>query len=194
MAQLENEMRISQRRGRVQKAILNSVKIAGVLSVALLAPNALQVLKMFDNGGIRKRDPKYGIETSFQKLLKKRMVRIEVVDSNKYVLLTTEGERALRKMGETANEHVAPQKWDRLWRIVIYDIRERKRSTRIQLQQTLRTFGFYKLQHSVWVYPYDCEDLIVLLKADFKIGREVLYLIATKIENDRKLCEYFSLS
>jgi len=53
--------------------------------------------------------------------------------------------------------------------------------------------GFVRLQNSVWVYPYDCEDLVKLLKADFRIGREVLYVIADSIENDMWMRKEFSL-
>src|SRR3989344_5509248 len=50
-----------------------------------------------------------------------------------------------------------------------------------------------KLQNSVWVYPYDCEDFISLLKADFKIGKDVLYIIVEKLENDWHLRKFFNL-
>jgi hypothetical protein len=43
----------------------------------------------------------------------------------------------------------------------------------------------------VWVYPYDCEDLITLLKADFKIGKDLLYVITESIENDKWLRQSF---
>ena len=53
--------------------------------------------------------------------------------------------------------------------------------------------GFVRLQDSVWVYPYDCEDLIVLLKADFKIGKDVLYMIVDEMEGDTHLRKEFGL-
>ncbi|KKT75590.1 MAG: hypothetical protein UW71_C0001G0001, partial [Parcubacteria group bacterium GW2011_GWB1_44_7] len=53
--------------------------------------------------------------------------------------------------------------------------------------------GFMKLQKSVWVYPYDCEDFVNLIKADFKIGKDLLYLIVDSIENDKFIKEYFQL-
>ena len=77
--------------------------------------------------------------------------------------------------------------------MVIYDIKEKRRGVRGKLRDTLSTFGFYKLQASTWVYPYECEELIILLKADFKIGTEVLYVIVEKIENDQKLKDHFGL-
>ena len=40
----------------------------------------------------------------------------------------------------------------------------------------------------------DCEDLITLVKADFQIGKSIVYIIADVIENDRKLRQHFDLN
>lgn len=58
----------------------------------------------------------------------------------------------------------------------------------------MQNIGFYRLQDSVWLYPYDCEDFIALLKADLKIGNAILYMVVEKIENDAKIKTHFSLS
>jgi len=76
---------------------------------------------------------------------------------------------------------------------VIFDIKEWKRGVRDELRNWLLHLGFVRLQNSVWVYPYDCEDILVLLKSNFKIGKEVLYITADKIENDYWLRKEFSL-
>ncbi len=77
--------------------------------------------------------------------------------------------------------------------MVIYDIKEYKKGIRDKMKRTLSNFGFLRLQNSIWVYPYGCEDLINLLKADFHIGKEVLYVVADKIENDFALRKAFGL-
>lgn len=86
-----------------------------------------------------------------------------------------------------------PERWDRKWRLLIFDIREKRKSCRDKLRLTLVNLGFIRLQNSVWVYPYDCEEYIALLKADFKIGKELLYIIADEVEGDHVLKRYFGL-
>lgn len=54
-------------------------------------------------------------------------------------------------------------------------------------------YGFVRLQDSAWIYPYDCEDLIALAKANFRIGVNVLYMIVEKLEHDKYLREHFGL-
>ena len=87
-----------------------------------------------------------------------------------------------------------PPRWDGKWRLVVFDIREYKRAVRDKVRNELSAFGFRRLQQSVWVYPYDCEEMVVLLKADHRIGREVLYITAGKIENDLWLRSEFGLA
>lgn len=86
-----------------------------------------------------------------------------------------------------------PARWDKKWRIVIFDIPEKRRRTRDEVRRLLTSVGFYRLQNSVWVYPYDFEDIIGLLKTDLGIGKDVLYIIADEIENDKYLRQHFHL-
>ena len=61
------------------------------------------------------------------------------------------------------------------------------------MRLTLASIGFRQLQKSVWVYPHDCEDPVTLLKTDFKIGRDLLYMIVDSIENNISLRKFFGL-
>ena len=70
---------------------------------------------------------------------------------------------------------------------LLFDIPERIKVYVNAFCATLVAIGFVRLQDSVWVFPYDCEDLITLLKADFKISEAVLYMIVETLENDASL-------
>ncbi len=86
-----------------------------------------------------------------------------------------------------------PKRWDKKWRVLIFDIRERQRGIRDKLRRALINIGFARLQNSVWIYPYDCEDLVTLLKADFRIGKDILYLVVDELEFDRPILKHFGL-
>jgi CRISPR/Cas system-associated endoribonuclease Cas2 len=190
---VEEGARVVRRKTNIQHVLLHTIAAAGVLSVAMLAPNALQVLRMFDKGKNRKMNPKYFFGTVFEKLLAKGMVTIDQSKNGKRVRLTEHGKHELARMVAQNPDQRAHKRWDRRWRMVIYDIKEERKVVRMRLQQLLHSFGFYKLQNSVWVYPYDCEALLILLKADVKIGNEVLYMVVEKIENDQRLKKHFEL-
>jgi len=193
MGKIEEGNRAQIRSTRLQQAILASIKVAGVLSVALLAPNALRMFEMFGGKKWKQKFFKYSASRAVSRLADAGLVAFETTKSGKVLRLTERGRQRLL-LAEAKNFRLKkPKRWDKKWRIVTFDIREERKSLRDVLRETLRRIGFTKLQNSVWVYPYDCEDLVVLLKVDYKIGREVLYVIADRIENDQLLRKIYNL-
>lgn len=186
MGNLEKESKKRARRNNIQKIVLQSIATAGILSVAILAPNALQALKMFGYKPQR-RDKEILLRSRFR-LVQQGFIKYQ----NGFITLTEKGKEMLRRL-QIRDTVVIPKKWDKKWRIVIFDIKEYRKTLRDKLRLTLISIGFKRLQHSVWVFPYDCEDFITLLKADFKIGKDILYIIADTIENDKPLKQYFGL-
>lgn len=170
-------------------AILKSVAAVGVLSVALVAPNALQMLKMFGAKSYRRQ--REVVNRSRARLIESGFLRR---NGQGFMELTSKGETRLRLLEQNDYKISPPKRWDKKWRVLIFDIPEKRRFLRDKVRLTLTAVGFKHLQHSVWVFPYDCEDFITLLKADFKIGKDLLYLTVDQIENDSNLREYFGLS
>lgn len=185
---MELESRKRARRGEIQRAILGTVAAAGVLSIALVAPNALRMLSLFGiKPGRRKQEI---IAASRKRLVAQGFLQYA---GNGLLRLTKRGEQKLRQLELTDYAMKRPKRWDKKWRILIFDIREERRPLRDKVRRTLTAIGFVRLQDSVWVYPYACEDLIALLKADFHIGKDVLYLIVDAIENDAWLKKHFEI-
>mgnify|MGYP001600117489 CR=1 FL=1 len=190
---LEANLKSKIMMSKIQKIILNSLYAAGVLSMAVLAPNALSILKQFDRGKTRSTNPKYLVNNAINRLRKKGLVVWEETAHGVFLRLTAEGKRTIDTLEKNEFKLLKPKKWDGRWRIIIFDIRETRRGTRDKFRRTLSQIGFLKLQHSVWVYPYDCEELMALIKADFKVGKDILYIIADSIENDRWIRNYFGV-
>lgn len=192
MSEIEKELKKEIKKKNIQKIILSSIATVGILSIAFLAPNALKALKPL---GLDKKlkNFKYNTNRSLSRLISLGLVVFIEKDGKKYLRLTEKGKLKLMTLEKYNFKFKKPQKWDKKWRIVIFDIPQKRRLQRDKLRFTLKQIGFIKLQHSVWVYPYDCEELITLLKLDFKVGKEILYIIAEKIENDKLLKKYFKL-
>ncbi|HEY4496296.1 MAG TPA: hypothetical protein VJC04_02995 [Candidatus Paceibacterota bacterium] len=192
MGKLEQSVKRKIRLAKIQKVILSTIAILGVLSSPMAAARILKELRL---GGWKetKRNPRYTISDSLKNLLQFNLIYFEETQKGKFLRLTKEGENYLRLYTELGRELSKPKRWDGKWRIVIFDIREERKTLREKLRNTLNAIGFVHLQHSVWVYPYDCEDFITILKADFKVGKDILYIIADKIENDFGLRQHFGL-
>ena len=192
MGKLEKELKKRVRKENIQKIILSSIATAGILGVAVLAPNALQILKFFDTKSKNKWQ-KYNINHSIKRLKDHGLIYFETTEKGTFARLTQKGEDKLRKFELLGYKLKKPKRWDGKWRVLIFDIKEERKGTRDKIRFTLKRIGFLRLQDSVWVYPYDCEDLVTLMKADFKIGKDLLYLIVDTIEGDTNLKKYFKL-
>lgn len=178
---LEKELRQELRITELRKAILRSVQAAGVISLALVAPNVLGALAK-----IRKYSGEKSVRSAVQRLEEKGLL----LGTSEGLTVTAKGQKYLDRIQIRIP---SPQKWDKKWRIVIFDIPERRKTHRDQLRSMLQSIGFLRLQNSVWIYPHDCEELIILLKVEYHIGKEVLYIIADKIENSSAIKKHFQI-
>lgn len=188
MGSLENQTRKRRKRENVKKAILQTVSAVGLLSVALMAPNLIKIV-----GPELRRSRLFSstVNRSRRELVRAGLLKYS---ENGYLTLTSKGEAKLRQLELADYKQKIPKKRDRRWRMIIFDISDKRRGLRDKVRQTLTKIGFMRLQNSVWVYPYDCEDLMTLLKADFQIGKAMLYVITDSIEYDKNLKSHFGLT
>ncbi len=190
MEKLEARSAKRTRITKLQRIILGTVATAGLMSIVAVAPNVLQILHPF----IKKigRSRQNSIQRA-RKLLVEKNLLAPVPNKPGFLTLTDRGRTFLAQAERKNYQIKKPKRWDGKWRVLTFDISEKRRRVRHQLRTTLHSVGFIRLQDSVWVYPYPCEELITLLKADFKIGYALLYLIVEEMEGDRHLRTAFNL-
>ena len=165
--------------------ILLVIATVGFLSIVGARVDVLKILKKHKN---KKWLYPSHINNCLNRLIKNGLV---LKDKAGNLSLSSAGElRLLRYQEEIERQQ---KKWDGKWRIVIFDIWEKSRQKRNFLRNELSDFGFVKLQNSVWITPYDCEDYVNLLKTDIGVGRGVIYIVADKIDNETKYQKIFNL-
>ena len=157
--------------------------------MALAAPNTLQLLKYAPGMKSRYRSR---AQRAIDRLIKQGYLK-RTGNRKDQVELTSRGRALLTRLTLGEARYKPPERWDGKWRVVIFDIPEARRLYRDHLRDFLQGIGFLMLQASVWVYPHDCEDLIMLLKTDYSLGKEVVYIIAEDIEGDWFLRRHFGL-
>jgi DNA-binding transcriptional regulator PaaX len=182
---LESELKKEMRLTALKRAIFASVQLAGFLTVVAMAPKVAALM-----GRAITRAHKNSMRSALRRMADKGFVKIDDGE----VHLTQKGERYLDMYMGDMGEHTHKKKWDKKWRMVIFDIPERRRTLRMHLRAALMRIGFRRLQQSVWVYPYDREEIITLLKTEYHLGKEVLYVIADKIERDSELRRIFNIA
>lgn len=189
----EQKMCKSDNYVKVAMIILKIVGALGFVSMALLAPNALQALDVFYRNDKKKYYKNGYLNKTIDKLKRAGYIEFKKRNGKTFVNLTEKGkEKLLRyQLGEIKIER--PKKWDKKWRIITFDIKESKKEVRNMLRRELINLGFVKLQNSVWIYPYDCEEFVIMLKSYLKTGKDILYVVAERIENDKWLKQEFKL-
>src|SRR3989339_1724517 len=147
-----------------------------------------------------------GLPSAWKEINKNRLYRVvrefyndrlidykEDKDGFVKIILTKEGEKKALKFKIDEMDIKKPAKWDGEWRIVIFDIPERFKKAREALRKKIKDLGFVKLQESVFVFPYECEDEIDFITEVFLIRPFVKFVRVKSFTNEEKLRINFGL-
>lgn len=85
------------------------------------------------------------------------------------------------------------KKWNGKWFIVFFDVPEIQRNKRDYLRYFLTKIGFYRYQKSVYLFPYECEKEIMLIKKIVEGAKYMKYIIAEKIEDEETAKIFFNI-
>ncbi len=109
----------------------------------------------------------------------KRRGLIEYTPSQSLILT----EKGLKRINFQKLEEITleEKKIDGLWRLIIFDIPEQKRSARHLLRDKLNELNCYQLQKSVYVTPYICEKEIDEIVRFLGIAENVNIIIAKSL-------------
>jgi len=113
-------------------------------------------------------------------------------NGERYLKLTKKGKIEIVRYKLKAK---TTESWDKKWRVVIFDIPEVTRKDRNFLRSQLKWLGFFELQKSVWVFPYDIKnDLQEFMKlCKIELRGDIRFLTVERIEEDSDLCRHFGL-
>jgi len=183
-----------RRKMALQTNVLRFLYAGGILTTALVAPKLLSLIGPPDRSQPRRKELYARIALARYRLEQRGLIRKEERANGIYFRLTPKGEKSIEKI--LAREYRIPEPvwWDGKWRVLIFDIREKRRNTRAELRRLLTGAGFVRLQDSVWVYPYPCDEFVALVRAHLSSGvGELRFFVAEALESDRALREHFRL-
>src|SRR3989339_477805 len=103
-----------------QKIILSTIAITGLVGMAVLAPNALQSLKMFLPKKKGWSKEKYYMNNSVKTLLKKGLIKKVKKGSVEFIELTKKGREMISQYELEEIETEKPKNWDKKWRVIIF--------------------------------------------------------------------------
>lgn len=179
----------------MRSVVLRALAAGGMLTVAVMAPNAARLI------GIRSRSKKQRtalydrLRKSVARLKQAGLVRTRGARDSLVCELTAKGKALAEEAEFEAYQIPEPAFWDGKWRVVMFDMSEKRRKTRDRLRTLLMNAEFIRIQDSVWVYPYPCDEFLSIVRAHLKIGiTEMRSFTAEALESDRTLRDHFQLS
>jgi len=133
------------------------------------------------------------LRRSLKYLLTRALIEVKDDDSFRFFSITEKGQRKVSRFELEDLSIAIPLKWDGKWRMILFDVPEGRKSARNALSLALRSMGFWKLQDSVWVHPYNCEKEVTTLRHALDLSDHVRLITADSVENDTALKEHFHL-
>jgi CRISPR-associated endonuclease Cas2 len=179
------------KKGELIKKILLTIAgisgMAALLTIAVIAPNAMPMFKLFNIGN------KKNIKIAIKKLKQQKLVEIFDKDNETLIKITEKGKERILKYNFEEMKIKHPKKWDGLWRIIIFDIPEKYKRARDALRMKLKELGFLKLQDSVFIFPFACKNEIDFIAEIFNIRKYINYIEAKTVEEETKIKKHFNI-
>ncbi len=95
------------------------------------------------------------------------------------------GQGAALELAE-GEEALVPQTWDGMWRIILLDLPEERKSERESLRYLLKKAGFVCLKNSAWISPFPFEHLFTNIKKDLGLTTEMMIIVTEHIDEESK--------
>jgi DNA-binding PadR family transcriptional regulator len=191
--QIEETIQENKKAKNAFNAVLALAAVGGVLTLGVMAPGVFGELTRFLYKRKKEKYQQYQLLWHNFNLLKKRG-NLEFVREENGCLVykfTDKGKERIRKFVFDELSLKNLKRWDRKWRLVIFDIPERNRKARVSLREKLREMGFYQCQKSVWIHPFHCAEELEFLKDFFNIKPYVKLFVVEEM-TDGKVLYHFS--
>ncbi|HBR79400.1 MAG TPA: hypothetical protein DEA46_03165 [Candidatus Moranbacteria bacterium] len=181
--------------GPTQKKILLALLGGVALGLSSSPRQYFYTLRRISNDWKNIREDNF--DRSFSVLAKEKFIEEKILPNGLVKLtLTKKGrkEAGILTLLKGISSFKKPKKWDKKWRIVIFDIPEGDRIFRRILRQHLRALYFFKVQQSVFISPYPCEKVIADLTRIYSANKYVKIIIAIKIDDEKRIKKHFSIN
>ena len=135
---------------------------------------------------------KWIIMQTLRELRMRGYIEYEALDDKSPIILTEKGLKRSLQYQLTDLFVSVGKKWDYLWRMVIFDIPEKKKTRREIFRRKLNAIGFYQLQKSVFVAPFKCERELIKIGELYHVSPHILILtVASLGPREKDVRKYF---
>ncbi len=171
------------------------LSIATIMTMTIVAPNAIQALKIFERKKgrrISQKQLKQKTLSTFYSLRRRGYIEFERKGEDYEVRITDKGKKQIKKVNFNAIKINHPKAWDgKFWQIAV-DIPLKYKRQADEFREKLKSLGCYPLQRSLWFYPYDPRGEVEFVARAYGVAN---YMTFMKIEHldpeDRQTLQHY---
>ncbi len=181
--------------GNLVRGIFLALLAGGAIALVLSSPGGAKKLLKAVGYELKRAEDRKRFFWTIAYLRRKKYIDHRIEKDGTTTITLTEGgrRRALRyKLDDLSLSR--PKSWDGKWRIIAFDIPEKKKAGRDALRGKMKELGLIQLQKSLWAWPYECRDEIDFIAEVFEIGHYVHYLVVESITSENFLKYKFRLA
>lgn len=187
------------KRHELANIILKGLLYGGAITIAATSPSFIpkilpRLIKYAKYKKRKKENERRNFYDAFYRLKKQGLIKMEYQGKQLYISLTQEGKKRCGRFQIDDLKIRKPLRWDKKWRVLIFDIKEKSKIKREALRGKIKQLGLFQLQKSVWVCPYDFFKEMETLRRFFGLkNKEMKIITATEIENDVEIRNFFGI-
>ncbi len=179
------------------KKVLLLLGMGTTIAAAFIAPRAAYMLAKAlreeeEWKNWRRFDQAY-LRQTLRRLAKRKFVEIKESGKKQQIIITERGKKRILEYALGELTISKPSHWDKKWRVVIYDIPQKKKKLQEVMRRSLKQLEFLLIQESVYIIPYACYKEIEFLREYYGVGQYLKYLLVDKLEDDSAYKAYFGL-
>lgn len=190
---LENKNQVKRKVDPRVKDVLLLLGAGAFLAASIIMPGLPLVVKPYLDKKIRDEQKEWEKFNTWRlrQVLNRLEKQKDVEIIGGIVKITDRGRSKLLKFDLDQME--LRRKRDGKWRLIIYDIANLKKPQRERFRDMLQKLHFFRLQKSVYLTPFVCEEEIEYLRQIFGIDKEVQILKISGIDYEKEYEKYFDL-
>ena len=200
ITQASKSERVDFKHGELRQIVLSSLGLSILLGGTFLVTPNFPIVFASVAGLIKelteKKPPRAKVRRVLKNLEKRELISLAEKNGEVYVSLKSGFTPIILKysLKPLLEFKKRKKKWNGKWFMVFFDVPLKQNNKRNHLRNFLKYIGFYPYQQSVYIYPYECEKEIELVKKIVEGGKYLSYVIAEKIEDDKLVKTYFGLN
>lgn len=172
-------------------------KIVLLLAAGVALSNAKtrskQVLILGELSMHWKEVTKDSLQKSLTSLYQSDVISLKPKGDAYEIVLSREGKKLAARFNLETLVIKRQEKWDGLWRIVLFDIPEPRKKARDAIRFHLKDMGLIEYQKSVFITPYPCQKELKFVAEFFNARKYIRFIVAKAIDNELEFKRKFEL-